>query len=413
MAIIDVSNLVTLDEINAQIDKVKEIKGEIEGSNENLTSVTETLKNKEEEKAEKLVELTTVAQDVINKTNLIESLEISIEKTREERDRLEQLNSDQNKLKDDTDETLSSTKESLEQAEEDLKEIVEKIEEKEAEGEDPSEEDLAVLQARQAEVSRLKGIEAELKITIDEIDNTIAGLEERLEDLTKQVAQFEDQKSEAEADREAASTERDEKQALLDEILDNIKELEKEQEENTKELDDLNQNLSDNQRILQEKEATRSSWNTGFEATAVANYVNDIGELSTEASGKLDAKKQFNNSIATALGISGENEDAKHDEVIEAAADVEQVKQTTLTAAHAKVISDVQNYTMASLVKKIEEAAFKGLLQIKLETTLTKGVINALFKAGYDVHFEADNNKYMTIINWAHPGKTQPGQQAG
>lgn len=63
---------------------------------------------------------------------------------------------------------------------------------------------------------------------------------------------------------------------------------------------------------------------------------------------------------------------------------------------------------MAGLIKKIEEAAFKGLLQIKLETTLTKGVINALFKAGYDVHFESGNNKYITIINWAHPNKTKP-----
>ena len=410
MAIIDVSNLVTLDEINEQTKKVKEIKEELESKSTSLTEHTAKIKQKNDEKAEKLVELTEAAQVVIDKTNLIESLEISIEKTKEEKDRVEQLNNDQNKLKDDTDVALTKAKEDLEKAVEDLKEIEDKIAEKEAENEEPSEEDLAVLQARQAEVSRLKGVEAELKATIDEIDALIENFENRLDDLTDQQTKFEDQKAEAKADKEEASSDRENHSTALDEILDSITELEKEEEEIIKEVEEKTQQLSDNQRILQQKEATRSSWNTGFEATAVANYVNDIGELSTEASSKLDAKKQFNSSIATALGISGENEDKKHDDVIEAAADVEQIKQTTLTASHAKVISDVQNYTMASLVKKIEEAAFKGLLQIKLETTLTKGVINALFKAGYDVHFEADNNKYMTIINWAHPGKTQPGQ---
>ena len=70
----------------------------------------------------------------------------------------------------------------------------------------------------------------------------------------------------------------------------------------------------------------------------------------------------------------------------------------------------MQNYTMASLVDKIKGAAMKGLVQIKLETTLTKGVINALFEAGYDVHFESEGNNYITIINWAHPNMTNPAK---
>ena len=413
MAIIKVDKIVRLDEIDALKKSLEAVSKKKEADSKVLTEQKLKLKATEEKQTEELGRLTITTHALKDAEKRVESLQltkIDLSKRLKESEviakDLAEKERDKQDLKSETEEKLTDAKKAEKEAKDKLTEIEKEhgVESKEYAAQK------AVVEA--ATITILKHT-----ASLDSIDKDIDVIAKQVDANKKIRADLEDRIAENEDDIAANEDEVIDLKTKVDSHQQDYADITKEVEEIRKDIQSIEGDIESTvaeekelQKELEKKESTRSNWNTSFEATALENYVEDLGPLSQEAKDQLDAKQKFNAEIANQLGIRGPEENTKLQSTLDQIKEAVELKDAvhTLSAGAAKVMSDMQNYTMASLVDKIKAAAMKGLVQIKLETTLTKGVINALFEAGYDVHFESEGNNYITIINWAHPNMTNP-----
>ena len=415
MAIIKVDKIVRLDEIDALKKSLESVSKKKEAQSNALTEQKLKLKATGEKQTEELGRLTITTHALKDAEKRVQSLELTREdlakRLKESEVRAKDLvekEADTEKLKSETEKKLTHAK----KAEKEAKDKLSKIEgESGVDSKEYAAQKLVVEAAKIAILKHTASIES-----IDKDINVIEKQQVANDDIKRDI---EDRLSQTEADIARNKDEVSAFKSKVDTHQKDYADVTKEVEEMRKDIESLEGDIESTvaeekelQKELEKKESTRSNWNTSFEATALENYVEDLGPLSQEAKDQLDAKQKFNTEIADTLGIRGPEQNTKLDNTIGEIKETPELKDAvhTLSATAAKVMADMQNYTMASLVDKIKGAAMKGLVQIKLETTLTKGVINALFEAGYDVHFESEGNNYITIINWAHPNMTNPAK---
>lgn len=413
MAIIKVDKIVRIEEIDELKKSLESVSKNKESISKSLTEQTLKLKQREEEQTQELGRLTITTHALKDVEKQIESLELTRADLAKRLKDCATRDKDLTEKQSDTETLKAETGEKLTDAKKAEKEAIDKLATVEGEHGVDSKEyaaQKAVVEAAKITILKhtasLESIEKELfiieeqKNANDDIQND---LEKRLTEVEEKVMKNKDDATGLQEKIVSHQTDYDELTKVVDEIKKDIKIIDEDLESTVEKEKEI-------QKELEEKENTRSNWNTSFEATALDNYVEDLGSLSQEAKDQLDAKQQFNAEIANSLGIRGPEENTKLQNTLGEIKETAELKDAvhTLSATAAKTMADMQNYTMASLVDKIKAAAMKGLVQIKLETTLTKGVINALFEAGYDVHFESEGNNYITIINWAHPGMTNP-----
>ena len=417
MAIIKVDNIVRLEEINDIKKSIEDINKQIEDDSKRLEAAKAKAEVDEAQATKELGEITKIRHLIIDLESQIKSLELTDKDLKERRAAMEVRAKDLAESHNAKEDEKSKKQDELTTAEKEVKEAEEKL--KKIEEEHGTEHEDYIAQEAVVEAAKITILKHKAALVSIEKDlETIELMKQRNDDdrdeisdrMAKNQTDLEDKSVELKDLKEHLSTLEEKHEKLADDLQaarDEIKSIEKDAEENADQL-------KAQQVKLEEKEETRASWNTSFEATALDNYVEDMGDLSSEAKESLASKQKFNQEVANALGIRGSDENTKLSNTLGEIKETPELKDAvhTLTATAAKVMSDMQNYTMASLVKKIEAAAMKGQIQIKLETTLTKGIINHLFEAGYDIHFETEGNNYVTIINWAHPNMTNPAGSA-